>query len=230
MHRFFIILVILLLATSCTVFLEENTRVITIARVLDAAGQPIVNAKATAFTYSETVSDALDQPIAQVGNGVTDSNGVLRLTSFYLQRGTTAIVFGTQNSPQTEVSYFVNSTVYNNQLLFDLGDVVLKEPAIVEVKFVNTTMPASNLPFEIVFESNVCNQMITAQGAVDTNASSCYEIQTIMGSLSALNTNRSSTIVTNLNTQVTVVYRIDGNTFTVSIPVTSQNTVYEINY
>lgn len=230
MNRIFIVCIILLLATSCTVFLEENTRVVTTARVVDATGQAIANANVAAFTYSETVIEGRDQPIAQVGSGVTESNGALRLTSFYLQRGTTAIVFSTQGAVQNEVSYFVNSTVYNDRLLFDLGEVVIKEPANVEVNFVNTTMPSSNVPFEIVFESNGCNQFINAQGTVDANLSSCYEIQTTQGSLSALNTNRTFTIHTNLNTLVTVVYRIDGNTFTASIPVTLQNTVYEINY
>lgn len=220
---YYIVLVVLL--TSCTIGLEENTRVLTQTRVVDNSGQPLSGVTVKVFGIQRT-----DNPFAQLGNGVTDINGAVNIPSFHLATGTTQLVYNAAASPRIAVTYFIDSRVYENNLSFDTGDVRLLTAASLTINFVNTTMTQVDVPYELTYKVPDCRQYINAQGAVDSARSFCYEPFTGSYRLTALSTTTTRTLTTLLDSQVLVNYVVNNVRFTEVIAVTALDTSYEINY
>lgn len=240
MIRFLGVLALLLLTTSCEIeFVEENARVFITARVLDTTGQPVNGARVAVFRdefrndFSDDINN-LEFPFLRsggiIGRAVSNPNGVVNLTSFNSLSGGLTIIFEhPQNSLNNSV-YIVESPTTSTFSRLDLEDVQLVDKAILELTFVNRSMPASVIPAEISFQRDYCRVFINETGAAAAVDTICYETSTF--SIGLINEFPIQTyrIPTLLNTNVVVTYEINGTTFTETIPVNNQESIYEINY
>lgn len=215
---------------SCTVNLDDNKRVLTGVLVTDGAGQPVADVLVEAIGYSGSNVDFRDNPFAVLGTVRTGADGTASVSSFTKSEGTTQFRFTSINGNNVNNFYFVDNKVFENNLRFDLGTVVIAAPATVELTFNNVNMVQTDVPWQATFPDFDCIQYINSQGRVDTTRSSCYELVSIASRVRAISTIRTFNLTTLLGAQVVVDYAVNGANMSETFTVTAPNQTYEINY
>ena len=157
-NLFFLFLPVLLF--SCEARLENDVRALFKTRVVDVSGNPIANMKVTATTF-RTSRFVLGQEFSKfspadedflLGKGITNTNGDVEF--MMLVDGGFFINFNSENYRGYKIG--VSRQELNNDLLLDIPETVLKETALVEIDFLNTSGATEEYDVAFDFESIDC--------------------------------------------------------------------------
>ena len=227
----FLILACLLI--SCEARLEDDVRALFKTRVVDVAGNPISNLEVNATTY-RTFDFILGQELTKfqpaeenfiLGKGVTDANGDVEFTM--LVDGGFFINFNSQNYFSNKVS--ISREELGDELFLNIPETILKEAAVVEIDFINTSGTADVYEVSFNYESLNCdfiysNNTLTQDEECDFFERLPREFNQNMGDGSfELNVFYPSTID---------VEYVDssGNESTITFTINSPQERYEINF
>lgn len=230
MGKFLGLLALLFLTVRCTISLDGDKRILTAVRVTNSTGQPQADVLVESFSHTGTQVEVGDNPFAKIGTAITGADGNASLTSFLKDEGTTEFRFFKPDGNQATSTYYVDNEVFNSNLAFDLGTVVLENIAAVEVKLNNVSMVQTPVPWQVQFSDFMCVQFINRQGNIDTTRSRCNEPFNVALQVPAMETTRSFDFNTLVGSQVVVTFTVNGVSTTETFTVTNTDLLYEINY
>jgi hypothetical protein len=146
---------------SCEARLENDVRALFKTRVVDVSGNPIANMKVNATTF-RTNRLIIGQEFSKfsrsdedflLGKGMTNTNGEVEF--MMLVDGEFFINFNSDNYIANKIS--VSRQELNNDLLLHIPETILKETALVEIDFLNTSGTAEEYNVTFDFESLDCD-------------------------------------------------------------------------
>jgi hypothetical protein len=146
---------------SCEARLEDDVRALFKTRVIDVSGNPIANMKVNATTF-RTVRLVIGQEFSKfsqddedflLGKGITNTNGEVEF--MMLVDGGFFINFNSENYRANKIS--VSRQELNNDLLLFIPETILKETALVEIDFLNTSGTTEEYDVAFDFESLDCD-------------------------------------------------------------------------
>ncbi|MEN8817078.1 MAG: hypothetical protein ABF274_09450 [Nonlabens sp.] len=157
------ILFLLLVCTliSCEPRLENDVRALFKTRVVDASGSPIENMLVTATTF-RSFDLIIGQDIPKfsepdedflLGQGVTNANG--EVDFLMLVDGGFFVNFNSQNFFSNKIS--VSRRELGDDLFLNIPETILKEAAIVEIDFINTSGTTDSYSVTFDYESLNCD-------------------------------------------------------------------------
>ncbi len=161
--RLLIILVLILLTTSCEPRLENNVRAQLSARVLTASNIPIPDVEVTAFNenfinidpYSLAKFSAPEQDFI-LGTGLTDENGVVSYVMLLNNNSGTRVALLADGYPETIID--LADSNYKEDLEYVLEDIVLKKSSEIILEMVNTSGASNSFNVDFIYESSFCSQ------------------------------------------------------------------------
>lgn len=169
--RKLLFLILPCLLISCEPRLEDDVRALFKTKVVDVSGNPIPNLEVNATTF-RTFEFILGQEFTKfqpadedflLGKGITDANGEVEFTM--LVDGGFFINFNSQNYFSNKVR--ISREELGEALFLNIPETVLKESAVVEIDFINTsgttdfyevTFDYESLNCDLIYSNNTLTQ------------------------------------------------------------------------
>lgn len=215
--RYFIILLLALLASSCTpVSIENNKRILIEGRIVGEDMQPLEGVNVRTSTY---INRFLNRGIETLAEGTTNESGEISFVSLDVNPGMICLdireFHGAENYQQIRICDSSSSRKANK---FDLGDFQLRKQAIVTV----VVSLDQNLGYTLSFEDDYTQYEIE-----DWNELSNFDNPDLVGEVSEL-----SGVFNSENTRDTLRFRtLKNSSFALLIryPVTQEIYEFDVN-
>lgn len=169
--KYISIVFLLTMVYSCGPVIDGDLRAFFSARIVDSNGNSLENTEVVTASYDLVYRSSIyhsklsvADPLFILGSGVSDSNGAVSFLSLLYGSSTYVIIESDNFDPYT---FEVANSIYNDDLDFNLPEIVLKPTASVHLEFVNATGTIDPFQATVVYEGTSCSQF-TFDGIQET--------------------------------------------------------------